>query len=140
MFIRNLNLFIACLVIAGMTIAAPVGLLVSLALGPILGEQMAGGYLFGYLALGTILAIAWWKTGLSPAEQKPEHKGRFNIGHGLLALTNILAIAAFAGPFLLAKVSGDNNLGMLAWFVLPVFALGFITWPVGLFMVWSSRA
>lgn len=142
MFIRNLNVFIACLVISAMTIAGPVALLVSVALRPILSERMAGGYMYpvAYLALGTVLAIAWWKTGLSPAERKPEREGRFNIGHRLLALTNILTVAAVAGPFLLAKVSGNSNLAMLAWFALPVYALGFIAWPVGLFMVWSSRA
>lgn len=142
MFIRNLNVFIACLVIAGMTIAGPVALLISVALRPILGERMAGGYMYpvAYLALGTLLAIAWWNTGLSPAERRPEREGRFKIGHGVIALTNILAVAAVAGPLLLAKVSGNTNFAMLAWFALPVYALGFIAWPVGLFMVWSSRA
>lgn len=142
MFIRNLNVFIACLVIAGMTMAGPVALLFSVALRPVLGERVAGGYMFpiAYLALGAILAIAWWKTGLSPAERKPEREGRFRTGHGLLALTNILAVAAFAGPIVLAKASGNSNLAMLMWFALPVYALGFIAWPAGLFMVWSARA
>lgn len=30
-------------------------------------------------------------------------------------------------------------LARLAWFALPVYALGFIAWPAGLFMVWSAR-
>ena len=142
MFIRNLNVFVACLVIAGMTVAGPVALLAAVALTPVLGERVAGGFMFpiAYLALGAVLATAWWKTGLSPAERKPEREGRFKVGHGLLALTNILAVAAFALPFVLANVSGNSNLAMLAWLALPVYALGFIAWPAGLFMVWSARA
>ena len=142
MFLRNLNMFVTCLIVAGMTVAGPVALLVSVALRPVLGERAAGGYMYplSYLVLGAILAFAWWKVGLSPAERKPEREGRFSKGHGVLALTNILAIVAIAGPMLLAKVSGNSNLAMLAWLALPVYALGFIAWPTGLFMVWSSRA
>lgn len=142
MFLRNLNVFIACLVVAGMTVAAPVALLVSVVLRPVLGERAAGGYMFplSYVVIGAILAFAWWKVGLSPAERKPERASRFTKGHGVLALTNILAIVAVAGPMLLAKFSGNSNLAMLAWLAVPVYALGFIAWPAGLFMVWSSRA
>lgn len=142
MFLRNLNVFVACLVIGGMTIAGPVALIVSIALTPILGERIASGYMYplAYLVMSGILAVAWWRTGLSPAERKPERERRFSIGHSMLALTNILAVAAIAGPLIMAKVSGNSNLAMLAWFALPVYALGFIAWPVGLFMVWSARA
>lgn len=142
MFFRNLNVFVACLVVAGMTIAGPVALLVSIALRPVLGERGAGGYMYplAYLVLGAILAFVWWTVGLSPAQRKTEREGRFIIGHRVLALTNFLAIAAIAGPIFLAQVSGNSNLAMLAWFALPVYALGFIAWPAGLFMVWSARA
>lgn len=142
MFLRNLNVFVACLVVAGMTVAGPVALLVSMALRPVLGERGAGGYMYplAYLVLGAILAFAWWKVGLSPAERKPEREGRFNKGHVVLALTNVLTIAAIAGPLLLANASGNSNFTMLAWLALPVYALGFIAWPAGLFMVWSARA
>jgi hypothetical protein len=142
MFLRNLNVFVACLVVAGMTVAGPVALLVSIALRPLLGERGSGTYMYpiGYLVIGAVLAFAWWKVGLSPAQRKPEREGRFNMGHGVLAFTNVLAVAAIAGPILLAKISGNSNLAMLAWLALPVYALGFIAWPTGLFMVWSARA
>lgn len=58
----------------------------------------------------------------------------------MLALTNILAVAAIAGSLILVEVSGNANLAMLVWFALPVYVLGFIAWPAGLFMVWSARA
>ncbi len=140
MFLRNLNVFVTCLVVAAMTVAGPVALMISMLLIPLLGERLVGGYVYplSYVVLGIILAFAWWKVGLSPAKRMPEREGRFSKGHGLLALTNVLAIVAIAGPFLLAKVSGNSNLAMLAWLALPVYALGFIAWPAGLFMVWSS--
>ena len=142
MFLRNLNVFVACLVVAAMTVAGPVALLVSMALRPVLGERGSGVYMYplAYLVMGAVLAYAWWRVGLSPAQRKPEREGRFNRGHAVLALTNVLAIVAIAGPIILAKISGNSNLAMLAWLALPVYALGFIAWPAGLFMVWSAGA
>ena len=142
MFLHNLNVFVSCLVVAGMTVAGPVALLVLIVLKPFFSDSEAVGYayLIAYLMLGASLAIAWWRVGLSPATRNPEREGRFRTGHVVLALTNIFAISAIAGPMLLAKATGDSNLAMLAWFSLPVYALGFIAWPAGLFMVWSSRA
>ena len=145
MFIRNLNVFVPCSVIACVTIGAWVGLLITFALIPlrsIVGELVPAQYTFqvGYLAVGAFLAIAWWRKGLSPAERKPELEGRFNTGHRLLAVASVLVLVTFAGPILLANVTGNFGLANLAWFAVPVFGLAFIAWPVGLFMVWSSRA
>ncbi len=139
--LRNLNVFIACWVLAGATIGAPVALLVSFALRPILGERAASTYMFssGYLILGLVLAFMWWKTGLSPDVRKPGRESRFKAGHRILAVTTFLGGAAVVVPFLLAKVTGNSNLAMLAWFAIPVYMLAFIAWPAGLFMVWSSR-
>jgi len=140
--LRNLNVFIACWVIAGATIGAPIALLVSLALRPILGERAASNYMFmaGYLVLGLVFAVAWWKTGLSPDARKPEREGRFKAGHRVLGATSILCGVALVLPFLLARITGNSDLAMLAWFALPVYMLAFVAWPAGLFMVWSSRA
>ena len=142
MFVRNLNVFVACLIVAGMTVAGPVALFVSVILRPGLGDRGAGGYIYAltYGVLAAILAFFWWKGGLSPVIRRPEREGRFNTGHNVLGVTNILAIAAIAGPILMANASGDSNLAMLAWLALPVYAVGFIAWPAGLFMVWSARA
>lgn len=60
MFLRNLNVFVACLVIGGMTIAGPVALIISIALTPFLGDRMVGGFMYplAYLVMGGILAVA----------------------------------------------------------------------------------
>lgn len=52
----------------------------------------------------------------------------------------IASVPAIAGPLVRANVSGNPGLAMLAWFALPVYLLGFLAWPAGLFMVWNARA
>ena len=61
MFLRNLNVFIACFVVAASTVAAPLALLVSVALRPVFGERSAGGYMFStaYLAICAIHNSFW---------------------------------------------------------------------------------
>jgi hypothetical protein len=142
MFFGNLNVFIACLVVAGMTVGGTVGLAASLVLRPLLGERVSGGFLFplAYLLLALVLAVAWWRIGLSPRSIKIGRERRFRTGHWVLALTNVLALAAIAGPIVAAQLTGNAGLAMLAWMALPVYALGFISWPAGLFMVWSAAA
>jgi hypothetical protein len=142
MFLRNLNVFVACFVIAGMTIAGPVALLLSIPLSLLTGQRSGGAFMYpiAYVAIALVLAVIWWKSGLSPSQRKPERERRFNNGHSLLGLVNVLAVVSFAGPLVMAKMTGNQNLSMLAWFALPVYALGFVAWPAGLFMVWSSRA
>ncbi|MFC0350522.1 hypothetical protein [Undibacterium danionis] len=142
MFFRNLNVFIACLLVGGMTLAAPVGMFMSIALMAVIGSKYAtvAGYYLGYAILAATLAFFWWKGGLSPVTRKQDREGRFNFGHNLLGLTNVVAIGALAGPILLAQITKNSDLAMYAWFSIPVYMFGFLAWPVGLFMVWSSRA
>lgn len=142
MFFLNLNVFVTCLIIAAGTVGGPLAIIISLLSTPFVGGRSNLTYAFplAYLVVGLILAWFWWKGGLSPAKRKPERERRFVTGHVLLASTNIILLLAFLGPVLIAKISGNSNFGMYALLGLYAAGLGFITWPVGLFMVWSSRA
>lgn len=143
MFFYNLNVFIACLLVGGMTLASPIGMFISIALSSFIGSKNMtwlgiGSYL-GYLVLAAILAIYWRKSGLSPAKRKQGREGRFKFGHILLGLTNALAIGTLTGPILLAQITNNSNLGMYAWYSLPIFMFGFLAWPIGLLLAWNSR-
>lgn len=61
MFFYNLNVFIACLLVGGMTLASPIGMFISIALSSFIGSKNMtwlgiGSYL-GYLVLAAIRAI-----------------------------------------------------------------------------------
>ena len=139
-FLRNLNVFIACLVIGGMTAAGPLAMVIYVVGKPLFGDKAIStyGYPLGYLLMAAVLAFIWWRTGLSAEQAMRGREGRFRTGHVVLAIINILAVVSFAGPMLLARMSGNSNLAMLAWLAVPVYGLGFLAWPIGLFMVWSS--
>ena len=142
MFFLNLNVFVTCMIIAASTVGGILAMVLSLLLMPFVSNRAGIGYVvpIAYLLIGLILAWFWWKSGLSPAKRKPEREGRFVSGHVLLALANLILLVTFVGPLLIAKISGNSNIAMYAWFDIYAVMLGFIAWPVGLFMVWSSRA
>ncbi len=141
MFFPNLNVFLACLILLSMFAAGPLLMLLSVALAPFGGAGKGfSTYMFpiAYGLLALPLLIFWWKTGLAPAVRRSEREGRYRIGHRLVAITTIATVAAFALPIVLARLAGNANLSMLAWFAMPVYALGFLVWAGGLFMIWSS--
>ena len=139
-FLRNLNVFIACLVVGSITAAGPLAMVIYVVGKALFGEKAISsyGYPLGYLLMAAVLVFIWWRSGLSAAQAMRGREGRFRTGHVVLALINILAVVSFAGPMLLARISGNSNLAMLAWLAVPVYGLGFLAWPVGLFMVWRS--
>ena len=142
MFFRNLNVYVACLMVSGVTLAVYIGALVSFALMPVIDFNQSTG-MQRYLGLGVLAAILtfyWWKGRLSPANIKHNCKFRFVFGHYLIGFTNLIAVAALVMPSLLAYITKNPELELYIWLVLPVFMYGFLAWSVGLFMVWSSSA
>lgn len=141
MFFLNLNVFVTCMIIASSFAGGALAIFISLLLTPFVGSHSALSYAFvlAYLVVGLVLAWFWWKKGLSPAKRKPERERRFVTGHVLLALTNVILLLTFIVPISIAKISGNSGFGMYALFGMYAVMLGFIAWPVGLFMVWSSR-
>lgn len=142
MFFRNLNVYVACLMVSGVTLAVYVGALMSFALMLVIDFNQSTG-MQRYLGLGILAAILtfyWWKGRLSPANIKHNCKFRFAFGHYIIGFTNLMAVAALAMPSLLAYITKNPELELYIWLVLPVFMYGFLAWSVGLFMVWSSSA
>lgn len=143
MFLLNLNVFVACFILLAKFAGSELILVASILLSPrgqALNSHAGLMYPIAYLLFALLLIAFWIKTGLSPAWRKPECERRYRIGHWLIGITNVMTIAAFALPFLLAHFSGNPNFVMLTWFALPVYAFGLFVWAAGLFMIWSSRA
>ena len=140
MFMANLNVFLCLFALSFWMGSGPVAAVISLLLIPIGGARGSLAFLLAYAVILAVLVFFWWRYGLSPKAINPERKRRHRIGHWLIGSLNILILCAFLVPLALAKLTGNHNLGMLMWFSLPAVAAGFILWPIGLFMVWSSRA
>lgn len=143
MFWANINVFIACFILLAMFAAGPLFVVISIVLAPLgkvsrLPVQLM--YPVAYFLLSLPLLFFWWKTNLAPALRNPSRERRYRVGHWLVGLTNVAAIAAFSGPFFLARISGNPDLVMFAWLALPVYALAPLVWIIGLFMIWSSSA
>lgn len=120
MFFANLNVFIPLLAM----LSFPLSMIFS----------------FSFITSAVILGILWWQFGLSPKSIQQGRERRHRMGHRLVAGVNIIVVCSFVLPFLLAYMSGNNNLGMLAWFAIPVFVVGLVFWLIGLSMIWSARA
>lgn len=144
MFFANLNVFIACMALLAMFAAGPVIMLLSVGLAPfgLVHRGFFSTYMYplAYLLFSLPLLGFWWKSGLAPATRSPDRERRYRLGQQLVAVTNVATVAAVAVPWVLARSAGNRDLMMLAWFAVPVFALGFLVWGVGLFMIWSSGA
>jgi hypothetical protein len=122
MFLANLNVFIPCLLLLlffgqGILFFIPMGL--------------------GYVLMPIVLIGIWIIRGLVPAEPDPSRASRWRGGHWLLAVTNVIALLGIAIPMILSAAV-DTNWGHALWILVPILAIGALTWPVGLFMVWSS--
>ena len=53
------------------------------------------------------------------------------IGHWMLAVGNIAAIATTIVPLSVSYLSGHTDYGLYMWFAIPVFFVNFILWPLG---------
>ena len=139
MFFSNVNVFVACFALLAFVTAPMVTIVVSLALAPF-PSLARGGYQFmaGYGIVAVALIAFWAKVGLAPAVRKPSREVRYRRGQLLLAVTNVLVILAMVMPFVLAKLSGNPGMAMLAWFSIVALPLGMLFWAISLFMVWSS--
>ena len=143
MFIANLNVFSCLFALSSMVMTGPIYIVISIFLHPFSAslkgyEQYI--YPLSYAILAIVLAIFWWRVGLSPRTINPERKHRHRIGHWLLGSVNVATFCTLILPIVLAKLAENSNLSMLMWFSIPVYLAGFILCPIGLFMVWSSRA
>lgn len=137
---RDLNIFVAALVIAssvgGMVIFAPVSMLLKMALPARLAEML--GYVFSHLLVAGLLGYWWWKHGLSPRERNPARELRFQWGHGLLAFFNIALVAMYVLP-LLGGLSWLPRLPRVGGLLVALVSLAPVGLLLGLALVWSSR-
>jgi hypothetical protein len=142
-FFANFNVFVACFVLLAVFTAGPFLVVIIMFLSP-LASMLKGHegltYPLVYGVIASLLILRWWKAGLVPVLRKPELERRYRFGHWSIAITNIVIVTAVAGPLLLIKLTGDSNMGLLAMFAAPLVGISFISWGVGLYMVWSSRA
>ena len=134
MFLRNLNVFIPYLYL----LSATLGAMLSTTFDTSFAEyfpQSANPYLVRHapslLLIVLALCIVWWRTGLSPSSYRPEREKRFKRGHNLVAMGNISFAITLLGAF---------KLPFLLFLLTPFVLLAYISWIVGLIMIWSSRA
>jgi len=53
------------------------------------------------------------------------------IGHCMLAVGNIAAIATTIAPLSIGYLSGHSEYGHFMWFAIPVLLVNFVLWPLG---------
>lgn len=61
------------------------------------------------------------------------------IGHCMLAVGNIAAIATTIVPLSVSYLSGHTDYGLYMWFAIPVFFVDFILWPLGWKLATSGK-
>ena len=85
-----------------------------------------GGWIALFIVLGAAFAIAKRKANLNAPSSK-----KAAIGHVMLAIGNIAAVATTLGPMAVAYLSGRSDYGLYMWFALPVFIVNMVLWPLG---------
>lgn len=89
----------------------------------------------GSLLVGAVLAACWWRYGLSPRPAAGPLPRSFAIGHGLLALANVIGLAIYLPPLLGTVMLPQGR--ALAWAMLFALTLWLPVGVVGLLMVFS---
>lgn len=101
-FWRDLNIFFAAFAaivfIAGFAVFVPLSLVLKLVLPSRQAELVA--LPLGYALVAAGLGWRWRQHGLSPRQRTPAGEWRFQAGHVLLAVFNVMTVALFVGTSL----------------------------------------
>ena len=93
-----------------------------------------GGWIALLIVFGSAFAIVKCKVNLrAPLSKKAA------IGHAILAIGNVAAVATALGPMAVAYLSGRSDYGLYTWFALPVFIVNMILWPLGWMLAVSKE-
>lgn len=61
------------------------------------------------------------------------------VGHSILFIANSGATAVTVLPMTMYLLGGGEGILMVHWFAIPVFAVNFMLWPLGLAVVWHAH-
>ena len=142
MFLAKLNVFIPCFVLVLLLGTFLLGALFALGLTALgLSDDLATGIAFP-LSFITIIALFirfWIRKGSVLFDPDPARESRYRIGHGVLATTNALLATSVAIPIILAAAFSNPNTMNLLWIAVAIFPLALVAWPIGLYMIWTSK-
>ena len=140
--LARLNLLIPCLVLAAILaffLAAFIGFgLQAIGLGSELSLAIAFALSF-VIFLGLFIRLRR-RRAFVPIAPDSTREARYRIGHGVLATINVLLATSVAVPVILATAFSNPEMANLLWFAVGIFVLAIGAWPIGLYMVWTSKS
>lgn len=94
-----------------------------------------------FCLLSSHVVSYWTAVVLIQRQSKPNSKQSVvrRIGHSILFVANFVATAVSAWPMTMYLLGGGEGILMVHWLALPVFAVTFILWPLGLLLVWHAH-
>jgi hypothetical protein len=90
-----------------------------------------------------ILAIIWYKSGLSPELIEEKSQRKFEQGHLLIGLINLCIAISWLLPLANPRISNVNLHNAVSGLSAFLAIATFVSWPlliIGLVMIWSSKA
>lgn len=129
-FIGILNLAIPIAFAIGLLfsffIYAPIAKLFMLAGASEAFSQVLSGWLTLALVLGVAIAIVRFKARSFAIPTR-----KFILGHSVLAVGNLTAIAVTVFPLVIGHITGNTEYGLYMWYSLPVLFANLLIWPLG---------